>query len=183
MNSLVTLRTAVLALFLTTLAGCGESSPAAEAPGESQLATHPELEFFNSLSAELEIELTAPTENIGNLANQRAPSDARIKALKLVAEAFEEDSQVARQLTAEELSSVAFQGASIKLRGETEQVTTHQAPNGKHFTVQDLLNAVEEAERQSRGNSEWFDGVDVHHVFFEGIHPAEDGVWDIYWGS
>ena len=34
-----------------------------------------------------------------------------------------------------------------------------------------------------QGNSEWFGGVDVHHVFFEGIHLADDGVWDIYWGS
>ena len=31
--------------------------------------------------------------------------------------------------------------------------------------------------------SEWFDGVDVHHVFFEGIHQDSDGVWEIYWGS
>ncbi len=139
--------------------------------------------FFNSLSGELEIALTAPTENIGNLANQRAPADARIKSLKLVAEVFEETSDTARQLTAEELGRVAYQGASIQLRGEGEQVSTHQAPNGKYFTVQDLLNAVEEAERQSRGNSEWFGGVDVHHVFFEGIHLADDGVWDIYWGS
>ena len=183
MNSLVTFRAAVVALFLTALVSCGESTAPADAPGDSQQNPHPELVFFNSLSGELEIALTAPTENIGNLANQRAPADARIKSLKLVAEVFEENSHTARQLTAEELSSVAFQGASIQLRGEGKRATTHQAPNGKYFTVLDLLNAVEEAERQSRGNSEWFGGVDVHHVFFEGIHLADDGVWDIYWGS
>lgn len=175
MNCLVILRAAVLALFLTNLASCAESTTPA--------ASHPELEFFNSLSGELDIELTAPAENIGNLANQRAPAAARIKSLKLVAEVFEENSHAARQLTAEELSSVAFQGTSIQLRGEAEQATTHQAPNGKYFTVQDLLNAVEAAERQSRADTEWFGGVDVQHIFFEGIHPADDGVWDIYWGS
>ena len=175
MNSLVTLQAAVLALFLTNLASCAESTTPA--------ASHPELEFFNSLSGELEIQLTAPTENIGNLANQRAPSDARIKSLKLVAEVVDESSNTTRQLTVEEMRSVAFQGASIQLRGAAEQTTAHQAPNGEYFTVRDLLNAVEEAEWRSRGDSEWFGGVDVHHVYFEGIYQADDGIWDIYWGS
>ena len=59
----------------------------------------------------------------------------------------------------------------------------HQAANGQAFTVEELLKAVEDTERQSRPNSEWFGGVDMHHVYFEGIAEAEDGVWDIQWGS
>jgi hypothetical protein len=46
-----------------------------------------------------------------------------------------------------------------------------------------MLNAVAETERQTRDKSEWFDGVDVHHIYFEGIHQGSDGVWEIYWGS
>ena len=47
----------------------------------------------------------------------------------------------------------------------------------------DLLRAIEETERQTRGQSKWFDGVDVHHCFFEGIALADDGTWSIHWGS
>jgi len=25
--------------------------------------------------------------------------------------------------------------------------------------------------------------VDVHHIYFEGIHESDDGVWEIEWGS
>jgi hypothetical protein len=29
----------------------------------------------------------------------------------------------------------------------------------------------------------WLGGVDVHHVFFEGIKLGDDGVWGTGWGS
>jgi hypothetical protein len=181
MNRAATFTAVVAFVELAILAGCSESPPPGALADERQL--HPELEFFNGLSGELLIELTAPAENVGNTANQRAPASARIRSLELQAEVFEEDSHTARPLTARELGSVAFEGASIRLRGEGDRITFHDAPNGRFFTVQELLNAVEESERQSRASSEWLGGVDVHHIFFEGIHPAQDGVWDIYWGS
>lgn len=36
---------------------------------------------------------------------------------------------------------------------------------------------------RTRGESEWFGGADVHHVFFEGIRPEGEDVWRIGWGS
>jgi hypothetical protein len=185
-------RAAILTTLLGALLGCRQlGSPpdsAAEAaqasqPNAGSSMSHPELEFFNSLSGKLEIELTVPPEKIGNLDNVRATPEAKIKALKFAAELFNRESGTARELTPEELKSVAFRGSQITLRGEGGGAVTHQAPNGKFFTIQDMLNAVAETERQTRDKSEWFDGVDVHHVFFEGIHPGEDGVWEIYWGS
>ena len=147
--------------------------------------SHPELEFFNELSGKLEIELTSPTEQIGNLENVRATPDAQIVTLRLTAEVFNLETDTFRDLTADELHSVAFRGAQITLRGESGGMVTHEAPNAEFFTVQQLLNAVAETERQSRDQSEWLGGVDVHHVYFEGIHPDEDedNVWAIYWGS
>ncbi len=53
----------------------------------------------------------------------------------------------------------------------------------EHFTVRELLQAVEDTERQTRGKSDWFDGVDIHHVYFEGLHEEEPGIHTIYWGS
>jgi hypothetical protein len=58
----------------------------------------------------------------------------------------------------------------------------HDAPNGKAFTTRDLKAAIEKTEQAGRENAPWLGGVDVHHVFFEGIE-LEDDVWTICWGS
>lgn len=147
------------------------------------MSSHPELEFFNSLSGKLEIELDVPAEHVGNLLNLRASPDARVVRVALRAEVFNHDTEEFRPLTPQELDAVAFRGRSIRLRSEDGEAVSHAAPNGSYFTVRELLRAVEETERRTRGQSEWIGGVDVHHVFFEGIHLGEDGVWDIYWGS
>jgi len=147
------------------------------------MSSHPELEFFNSLSGKLEVELDVPAEPVGELLNVRALPGARLVRLKLNAEVFNRDTKEFRPPTSQELDSVAFRGSSLTLRSDEGDPVSHDAPNGSFFTVRELLRAVEETERQTRGQSEWLGGVDVHHVFFEGIHPAEDGVWEIYWGS
>ena len=148
------------------------------------MPSHPELEFFNSLSGNLKIELDVPAEPVANLLNLRAAPDARVVRLELRAEVFNPETDEFRPLTPAELDAVAFRGSSIRLRGEeAEEVVSHAAPNGSYFTVGELLRAVEETERRTRAQSEWLGGVDVHHVFFEGIEPGEDGVWEICWGS
>ena len=147
------------------------------------MASHPELEFFNSLSGQLEIELDTPAVPIGDLENVRAEEDAKIVRIKMKAEVFIRETDEFRPLTTDEWASIAFRGGSIRLKSEEGDAISHDAPNGKSFTVRELLQAVEETERQTRAGSEWFGGVDVHHVFFEGIHADADGVWEIYWGS
>lgn len=144
---------------------------------------HPELDFFNSLSGYLAIELDAPARPMAGLENIQASPDARIVRLELQAEYYDRETGEVRPLTPAELERVVFRGRSIQLRSEDGEPVTHHAPNGEHFTVTELLRAVEETERQTRGQSEWFGGVDVHHVYFEGVHPAEDGAWEICWGS
>jgi hypothetical protein len=151
------------------------------------MSSHPELEFFNSLTGRLEIELDVPAEPVANLLNLQAKPDARVVRLELRVEVFNRDTETFRPLTPEEYDSVAFHGSSIRLQSEDSEAISHDAPNGSFFTVRELLRAVEETERRTRDQSEWLGGVDVHHIFFEGIHPSEDededDVWEIYWGS
>ena len=142
------------------------------------------LEFFNSLSAQLHIELTVPPRQVApNLLNLQASPDAKVVNLKLKAEVYDDATDEFRDLTPDELNSIAFRGSEIRLRSEDGQTVSHPAPNGDFFTVRELLLAVELTERQTRDHTEWLGGVDVHHCFFEGIHQAEDGAWEIYWGS
>jgi hypothetical protein len=143
-----------------------------------------DLDFFNRLSGRLNIELSIPAQPAApHLLNLQAPANAKIVSLKLTAEVFEREKKTFRPLTADEWDSIAFRGSAIRLRGESDRVVSHKAPNGSYFTVRELLLAVEETERQTRNDSDWFGGVDVHHVFFEGIHKESDDVWRIAWGS
>lgn len=144
------------------------------------------LDFFNGLSATLEIQLTEPASQIAeNLANLKASPQAEIAHLSLEAKVFNEEDESFRALTPEELSIVILPISRIQLKGESGDIVEHKAPNGKDFTIKDLIKAVEETERKTRGDSEWFGGIDVHHVFFEGIYQDEDDkdVWEIWWGS
>jgi len=144
-------------------------------------ATH--FEFFNSLSGHLEIELSEPSEAIGGLENQAARGGSRIVSLRLKALVYDDTSEDFREVTTEEYAAIAYAQPQIQLRGQSGEPVTHRAPNGQFFTVRDLLDAVSETERQTRANTDWFDGVDIHHVWFEGIWPGDDDVWEISWGS
>jgi hypothetical protein len=140
------------------------------------------VDFPDNFSGILRIKLSEPPERISpNLLNLKSSPSATIVSLELDANILKDDGF--QPLTEADYQHIAFQGASITLRGESRESVEHHAPNGEFFTVRDMIRAVEETERQTRGNSEWYDGVDVHHIFFEGIRANDDGTWSIRWGS
>ncbi len=141
------------------------------------------LEFFNSLSGCLEVQLSEPARPVGTTLNVAAPPEARVLSIRLVPEVFDDGLQETRPLTEPERAIVVLEAPEIRLRGESGDVMTHSAPDRSRFTVRDLLQAAEETERRTRPSSQWLGGVDVHHVFFEGIEQGDDGVWEICWGS
>ncbi|MGS2811427.1 hypothetical protein [Nocardia sp. MW-W600-9] len=49
--------------------------------------------------------------------------------------------------------------------------------------MRDLAEAIAETERSTRRQSQCCGGVDVQHIYFEGINAGVDGAWEIYWGS
>ncbi|ORY50487.1 hypothetical protein BCR33DRAFT_762794 [Rhizoclosmatium globosum] len=64
-----------------------------------------------------------------------------------------------------------------------DESKTFTAPNGNFFTVRDMVDIVEAFEREFRVKSDWFGGVDAHHIFYEGFFQYEDGSFGISWGS
>jgi hypothetical protein len=139
--------------------------------------------LLDDVSGRLEIELSLPTERLcETLSNQKALPDAQLISVALEAYTFRDGERCA--LSDAELDEVALVEKVVRLRSRTSAaISRFDAPNGVHFTVRDLLSCVEETERQARPSSVWFDGIDVHHVFFEGLGLEEDGVWRIDWGS
>lgn len=160
------------------------SPPVTEPIGDrSKVSVPDDVKFFNSILGNLKIELTEPPQRLPSLANEKALPTAKIKTLRFVPKMDDPQRDQYRELSAEELGRIAFPQPEIRLKGQARRVVSHKAPNGKYFTVHDLLSAVEETERLTRGESTWFGGIDIHHTFFEGIHPAADNVWEIHWGS
>ena len=86
-----------------------------------------------------------------------------------------------REITEPELAEIVIERSSLTLKSEGGSHTV-AAPNGTSFTVKDLLDAVELTERATRHKSNWFGGIDTHHVYFEGI-SERDGKFEINWGS
>ena len=150
---------------------------------KTDVSVKSDLEFFNSLLGKLEIELTEPAESHANLANLAAKPSAQLVGIRFQPEFFEETEEKFRDLTEAELQRVIFHEPRIRLRGLSEDVVEHKAPNGMNFTVKEMFAAIVETERRTRGNSEWLGGIDVHHRFFEGILQDENGDWEIIWGS
>ena len=139
------------------------------------------LAFFNGLSGALHIGLSEPAQPISPaLMNRKAPPAASITSVTLRASVFEDGGL--RALTPEELDLVVLEEREVRDRGYGD-VVCHVAPNGTCFRVRDLLAAIEETERQTRHQSEWFEGIDVHHTFFEGMERDPDAIWRVRWGS
>lgn len=144
---------------------------------------HPELEFLNGISGVLEIELSEKAQPMEKLPGVfLSDSNAKIVATNLNAEYYNEQNDSFRPLTHSELNSVAFKAKKITLGSESGETIDHLAGNMKYFTVQEILKAVEVTELKTRGNTDWFGGIDVHHIYFEGL-SCHQGVWIPFWGS
>jgi len=149
-------------------------------------AIGPGWDVFNNLSGTIEIELTEDKQSLGNTWMVRASETAHIKNISWDPQVCQRKNKewFFRPLTDEERSLVAFKEPTIRVYTyENRELVEHRAPNGKFFTVDDMMAMVQRHELQTRGGSEWFGGIDCHHIYFEGLHPKEDGTWEMYWGS
>jgi len=90
-----------------------------------------------------------------------------------------------RPLYDEEWKSVAYHAPHITLVSDKCPAKTFKAPNGRNFSVMELLRVVEEWEQLDRCRAGWYGVVDLSGTWFEGLHEREDedGVWEIHWGS
>ncbi len=141
------------------------------------------LEALNRFSGKLHISLSEPPVHAApNLLNEIALPTAKLKDLSLEIYMWSEDDT--RPATDEELSAIAIDAKRITLSSEECDVrVSFEAPNGSSFTVQDLLHAIEQSERRFRVASSYGGGINVHHVYFEGLGLQEDGAYETYWGS
>lgn len=98
--------------------------------------------------------------------------------------------------TDRELKQVAFVGESFALVANSEHyfiTRKFDAPNGRHFTLQQLIDVVQRFERSVRCLDRDHDSLNPDHCFFEGIRrntvysnaedSSTDQMYQIHWGS
>jgi hypothetical protein len=137
-------------------------------------------EFNKKFSGVLEIELTKKPKQISKyLLNVSASPNAKIKSIRFRPEIFENDDLV--KPTKKDLANIVIKKSVITIKSDGG-TAAFDAPNGEYFTAGDLIKVIEKTERKTRKNIEWFGGIDVHHIFFEGLVNFGK-YYAIHWGS
>ena len=154
-----------------------------EADDPPKAVSEPEMFGVEMLSAVLDIETSMPPVQHGDLLNEFQYKDAEIISSKMFwPNQFTQDDLV--PLSEEDMDKCAFFKKSLTLTsaygGDYEQ--TFNAPNKKWFSVRDFFVAVAEMEGNARKHSDWFGGIDTHHVYFEGTTKKGKKLV-INWGS
>ena len=117
------------------------------------------------------------------LINECAEPSARIKSMKLELQMYNRDSEENfRDLTVSELDAIVLDEDNIILYDYLSKEKTKHSFAGP-ITLRDLQTAIELHEEQVRSKTEWFGGVDIHHIFFEGLTLLDDGSYNVSWGS
>jgi len=122
----------------------------------------------------------------GNLLNEFVEPGKKIKSISIDRiRKFEDDEIV--DVKQEELDEICYKEKKIILMEHSSpfnnRVTmTFENENG--FTVKEMFNNIVEFEKKTRPLTDWFGGVDAHHVYFEGLHFAgEMNTYAPMWGS
>jgi hypothetical protein len=145
-----------------------------------------------------------------------APANSKIKSIQMSPPFYSHDRKLAaaaaaeienkeeyqRYLTSQELKEeVAYTDYSIHLKNNVEMIfvpsreriippkTNNLSTIQKYFSFQDILNCLLQFEKIDRDHakSKWFQGIDCHHIYFEGFQQKQKENGQFYytpkWGS
>ena len=135
----------------------------------------------------LHVEVTEPLLSIAPcLLNEHATPTARLESVTFEGTTW--DGEDIHEVTEEQLAANVFNSPEINLvwspgPGCDYLVVHRDAPNGTHFTLQDIIDTIVGAETLFRPHSDWFGGIDTSHTFFEGFSRLGDHTFSISWGS
>ena len=141
---------------------------------------------LSNLSATLDLQFSTPAVPIGNLLNERHESESRLLAVgfgRLEAFADKDKDEDFRDVTRAELDATVTEQTVLVCKPDLSR----NAPclvykNDRGWRVRDVLAVVLDIERRTRSMTEWFGGIDAHHVMLDGIFIV-DGRMTVMWGS
>jgi hypothetical protein len=142
----------------------------------------------------LQIETTNTSPQHGALLNRFEEPDSAITSLHAgTLEYFDRARNACIQLTTDERHKPAYMGKKLVLesvwqdqKGRIVDTTRREYTNEDkdYFTVKEVVKRIVDFERIDRPKSQWFGGIDCHHIFFEGLRPnSKRDAFQIRWGS
>lgn len=149
---------------------------------------------IKNLNFTLDIETTNTTPQRGMLLNRFEEPDSRIKKIRIKnVTHYDQDADECVILTKAQLKKMPGYTADTMtfkntwINDETNETTDSTCMTFKKeggFSCWEVIKNIKEFEKIDRPKSEWFGGVDCHHVFYEGIYFNPDGkTLGISWGS
>ena len=141
---------------------------------------------YEHLLADLSMTLKIDIETYqhGMLLNSFVKPGVQIKDMELTRpEKYDESTDEFIELTKKELDKIEYPFQEITIKSFNENKIKFKSKSKKGFTVRELIECIKDVENIARPESEWFGGIDAHHIFFEGLGKIRDGIYEIYWGS
>lgn len=136
---------------------------------------------------------TRPAGEFGPLMNRFEGEDSQIVSISTTHPTFYNlHEQEHYDLTRDELAECGFVGNELTLEQKSVTRDMRLASRIRHtykntkgfFTVSELLKVVQRFEMKARPQTQWFGGVDAHHVYFEGFSQnREKDAYSVMWGS
>ncbi|KAG4065976.1 hypothetical protein HA402_006694 [Bradysia odoriphaga] len=144
----------------------------------------PNKEPYNDINFTLSIKLDTPPAPMSPfLLNLQAASDAQLVDIQVdKIYRFDDNDEIIEYTEEEKNTLVVFNEESIVFQGPDNFKKEYKFPT-KRVTMKQFVEAIVDFEKQDRVKSEWFGGIDCHHIFYEGLHPTADGAYIIFWGS
>ena len=137
---------------------------------------------IDKLSSTLNITMDRPPKpQQGLLLNKFEEENSKVVSAKMTHPEVFVDGDL-RPLTEEEMELPALRKQTFTIVDKTTSMTFN-AENGKCISVRDLFKAIGQFETVARAKSDWFGGVDTHHVYFEGMYKVGKDQYTIFWGS
>jgi hypothetical protein len=143
------------------------------------------MEVLDNICAVLDIEIE--TYQVGNLLNNFVKADSQIKSINWSKDDHGDEFTIFNDDDLEPLSQLLLQKICIK--DENLTLTSYISGHEKSFTssggftIQNMMNSILEFEREARSKTDWFGGIDAHHIYFEGISKVGPNKYSIHWGS
>ena len=132
---------------------------------------------------EIEVEAVGPVNTFGIVVKKIIYPGAYVKNISLSPmKLWNSESNDFYLPDKEFLNSIAYNYNHIVIKSE-KLSKIYVASNNEYFTYQDIYDIVLDFEKKNRINSTWLGGIDIYHVFFEGLHQNKDKTFSIFWGS
>ena len=149
--------------------------------------------FMNDLSFVLNFKTSNTVPQRGYLMNRFEKPDSVIQSISHTPIAkYNTSRRELEELRPTELKKPGFQGDTMTIksvyRDDSGAVIKRTMKtfktSKKFFTIEQVVSNIVKFEMEDRPKTNWFGGIDAHHVFFEGIYRnSKTDTYSVNWGS